>query len=521
MPSPNGLVAVDAFAGIGGIALALQRAGVPTVAHIEIDAGARGVLADRFPGHALFDDIRGVTGDDLRSAGFLGRRGILAGGFPCQDLSVAGRRGGLAGARSGLFFELARLAEETKAQYLLLENVPGLLSSNGGRDMGTVVGTLADLGYRLAWRVLDAQFFGVPQRRRRVVIVASAGTGGASPGEILALTSSGGGHPPAGGEAGPEVAGTLGSRAGGSRSTDLDGHGAYVVGGGRPRDGRVLADTGVVTALSASFGDGGADLAHAQAGWPVPSAASQTGVGWWNDDATAGTTSALVSREYKNTHRLVETVKGDIAHTLTAEGHDATEDGTGRGTPIVTAFSEDQRAEVIESDVTRSLSAGGGKPGQGYPAIFSVTPASDQGADLNAVEVDTAPALTATAEAQSTDRGVRIVSENPIVFSSKDYGADAGDLSPTLRAMNFDGSHMNGGGQVAVAAETFVRRLSPTECERLQGFPDGWTATSNRAVQKDAPRYRQLGNAVAVPVFTWTARRLVAADLLSQEGNPS
>jgi DNA (cytosine-5)-methyltransferase 1 len=85
--------------------------------------------------------------------------------------SVAGKRAGLAGARSGLFWEIARIVEETQSEYFILENVPGLLSSNAGKDFGVVIGTMADLGYSVGWRVLDAQYFGVPQRRKRVFIV--------------------------------------------------------------------------------------------------------------------------------------------------------------------------------------------------------------------------------------------------------------------------------------------------------------------------------------------------------------
>jgi DNA-cytosine methyltransferase len=98
---------------------------------------------------------------------------LLCGGFPCQDVSVAGQRRGLAGSRSGLFHEFARIAGTLRPRWLLVENVPGLLSSNGGRDFGVVLGTLADLGYGLGWRVLDSRFFGVPQRRRRVFVVGA------------------------------------------------------------------------------------------------------------------------------------------------------------------------------------------------------------------------------------------------------------------------------------------------------------------------------------------------------------
>lgn len=170
------LTAVSLFAGVGGFELALGNHGVKVVASVEIDDAARGVLAHKFPDSKLFSDVKEVTGDDLIAAGFIPERGIITGGFPCQDLSVAGRRAGLDGARSGLYWEIVRLAEETQSKWLVLENVPGLLTSQGGRDMGIVLGTLVDRGYSVSWRVLDAQHFGVPQRRRRVFIVAGRTT---------------------------------------------------------------------------------------------------------------------------------------------------------------------------------------------------------------------------------------------------------------------------------------------------------------------------------------------------------
>jgi DNA (cytosine-5)-methyltransferase 1 len=170
------LTAVSLFAGVGGFELALGNHGVKVVASVEIDDAARGVLAHKFPDSKLFSDVKEVTGDDLIAAGFIPERGIITGGFPCQDLSVAGRRAGLDGARSGLYWEIVRLAEETQSKWLVLENVPGLLTSQSGRDMGIVLGTLVDRGYSVSWRVLDAQHFGVPQRRRRVFIVAGRTT---------------------------------------------------------------------------------------------------------------------------------------------------------------------------------------------------------------------------------------------------------------------------------------------------------------------------------------------------------
>ena len=179
------LTGVSLFAGVGGFDLAMQRQGVKVVASVEIDNKCNEVLAKHFPEATQFTDVTTVKGEDLINVGFNPSKGIITGGFPCQDLSVAGKRAGLAGERSGLFWEIARLVEETQTEYFVIENVPGLLTSNKGRDFGVVVGTMADLGYSLGWRVLDAQHFGVPQRRRRVFIVGKRTTDGTSVAEIL------------------------------------------------------------------------------------------------------------------------------------------------------------------------------------------------------------------------------------------------------------------------------------------------------------------------------------------------
>jgi len=179
------------FSGVGGMDIGLSWAGFRHLFLCEIDAYCQAVLRERFPGVQIYEDVRDVGAD-------AGSPDLLCGGFPCQDLSVAGKRAGLEGERSGLFHEFVRIADALRPRALLVENVEGLYSSNGGRDFGVVLDSLAELGYLASWRTLDAQHFGVPQRRRRVFVLAIAdGDPGAERiGEVLALAEGGGGDSP-------------------------------------------------------------------------------------------------------------------------------------------------------------------------------------------------------------------------------------------------------------------------------------------------------------------------------------
>ena len=217
------LTLVSLFDGIGGFPLAFERAGAQTVATVEIDPAAAAISARHFPHATQFDDVTKVTGHDLRAVGFVPDRGIITAGWPCQDLSLAGRRAGLDGARSGLWWEVARLLDETHPRWFVGENVPGLLSSNGGRDMGAVIGSLGELGYGIAYRILDAQWFGVPQRRRRVFIVGHLGEPWSASAEILFECESSIGDSAAGSTPGPGAAGAVADGAQ-SSSQPLDTH---------------------------------------------------------------------------------------------------------------------------------------------------------------------------------------------------------------------------------------------------------------------------------------------------------
>lgn len=161
------------FAGIGGFDLGLERAGMEVKFQCEINKFGRTVLKKHWPKVKLVANIKDVEAEDIPSD-----LNLWCGGFPCQDLSVAnqGKRKGLDGERSGLFYEFTRLLRSRRPRWIILENVPGLLNSHQGEDFRCILEELDELGYGISWRVFDAKYFGTPQRRRRVYIVGSLGS---------------------------------------------------------------------------------------------------------------------------------------------------------------------------------------------------------------------------------------------------------------------------------------------------------------------------------------------------------
>ena len=210
---------ISLFAGVGGFDLGMEQAGHECVAQVEWDKNAAGVLKHRWPNVPLFCDVSKVTADDLPDADF------ITYGFPCQDLSVAGKREGLDGKRSGLFYEATRLIRELRTRgcglrFAVAENVGGLFSADDGLALARCIRELLDSGAcETGWRLLDSQYFGVAQRRKRVFIVSDFG--GESVDEILAITESLPGHPPPSRKAGKGTAGD---------ATESVGEGGEIVG---------------------------------------------------------------------------------------------------------------------------------------------------------------------------------------------------------------------------------------------------------------------------------------------------
>lgn len=517
------------FAGIGGFDLALTRLGMRCVGQVEIDPVCRSILARHFPEVARHDDVRTTIAwwhTHPRPA-----VDLICAGWPCQDVSQAGRRTGLAGPRTGLFFDLASVVGALSPGWLLLENVPGLLSSNHGQDFQTVLATLDELGYGVSWRVLDARF-GVAQRRRRVWL---AGRRGAHcPFEVLFEPSRGHRDPAAGRASRPGAAPSTPDGVGAARRPSPTGH-------RREADHHPVAAT-----LTASYaagtprGDGTDTLILHPPPHPADPAAPHSG----DADPPAGRVQAGVPL------CMIQGGSGFGDLWLTTPGPSYTLDTshphllalpTPTGPPADPApyrhprvrarsISENQRGEILTAEVAASLATGGGKPGQGYPAAMISTappPAADpqpatpeptptagpgsttpsRHAPPARDAVSPLPIVAATLTARC-GRGANSTADDVAMVIQAPHAPLPTGIQDTTPAQPTSGDRARLGHQ---RVRVSVRRLTPRECERLQGFPDDWTALhANCLPISDAARYRAIGNAVAVPVIAWVGRRLLA-----------
>jgi DNA (cytosine-5)-methyltransferase 1 len=181
---------VDLFSGVGGFTIAADQTNIPTICFVEKDKNCQKVLKQNWPHIPILTRIETVTGDTLHDLGAQPDNTIFGGGFPCQDVSIAGKQAGLAGQRTGLFSHVMRLVNEFQPAHLLFENVPGLLTSNNGRDMETITNALGNSGYEWTYRILDSQNFGIPQRRRRLFITGHRRNINCTIRSVLALNES-------------------------------------------------------------------------------------------------------------------------------------------------------------------------------------------------------------------------------------------------------------------------------------------------------------------------------------------
>jgi len=459
------------FSGIEAATVAWHPLGWECVAVAEIDKFPCALLAHKYPDVPNLGDVSKVTAEDIRA---LGPIDLVVFGSPCQDLSVAGKRKGLAGARSGLFHVALDIVdwarEHCGARWALWENVPGAFTSQQGRDFATVVEELAGLSEcpvppkgwgnegaaigekaMVEWSTLDAQWFGVAQRRRRVFALADFGDWTRRSPVLLEPSSLSGDTAPRRG-AGESVAPTLDVRAGRSGETTFHTSGELAISPNmavRSQIGaRVMATHEVVGTLCAENSPHGArgltGLQTMLSGYIQPVI----------QRIIALDTTQITSPQNGSNPKL-----GDPCHPLTAKGH----------VPAI-AFQERGRTGGRSLEINGDLAYAMTAPNGG-----------NQGGD-----VVVQPIAFDTTQITSPQNG-----SNP----------KPGDPCHPITAK---------GHAPAVSLASAVRRLTPTECERLQGFPDSYTDIPWRgnANAPDGPRYKALGNSMAVPCMRWIGEQV-------------
>lgn len=456
--------------GIGAVQVAWAHLGWRCVWTSEIEPFACAVVDHHF--HlANLGDMTKISEEMVRGNGKLD---IIVGGTPCQSFSVAGLRKGLDDPRGNLALEFLRIVGLAQPRWVVWENVPGVLSVDGGRAFGSFLGALGQLGYGFAWRSLDAQFFGVPQRRRRVFVVGHLGDW--RPAAAVLLEPEGlCGHSSSRRQTRTAVARAVTASTGGASGKEQQ---LTFVG----RDGRPLNPL--------CFGGGNTS-------GEIDVATCLTHHHWRQDfdTETFAVVGPLCAHSKEHGHALggQQAVEAGhiVTHALTAS-YDASPDGTGRGVPL--AVHENQRGELTTSDSAGALKTGGGKPGQGYPAVCYPIDLRNAGRDpekhdaINrqgvgvGAEGDAAPACTAGPVA-----GVAYSFQPRIGRSGRGQpsdvvpalaGADAGETSDSRPCV------------ATAAPEYAVRRLTPRECERLQDFPDDYTLIEFRGKPaSDGARY--------------------------------
>ncbi len=519
---------------------------------------------------------------------------VITGGSPCQDLSVAGKRAGLAGARSGLFMEQVRIVKEmrehdrsngrtgdmVRPRFMVWENVPGAFSSNKGRDFAAVLEEIIRIaepeapdievpekgwntwgGYHdevggrwsVAWRVHDAQHWGVPQRRRRISVVADFG--GDTAGEILFERKSVSGYPAESGTARERLAGN--AESGSSYAVrirggcDGGGKGALVqedksgtLGTGNDQTIFCLQGNGIDRADTAGCNGKGwrddtsytlntIDRPAVCAGVNNPAifcmATQQGGAELRTDDRSPTLTAAagmsgnnqpVVCAGFKlgNSEQARSIAyQEELAPTLNAE--------CGGNKPAVVALDMSHACDVIRDcgEVVPSLQARMGTGGNQVPLTYQQTtgtlsPGAHAGSyngqdaynDMLVVSSGISPTLRAKAnDPYREDMAAYIVSVDCRNF------CEGGETNGTLQAKESRGQSLNLNN--TVRQNMVVRRLTPMECERLQGYPDGWTdigewRDSKGKMRKpsDSPRYKALGNSIALPFWDFLAKRISA-----------
>jgi DNA (cytosine-5)-methyltransferase 1 len=399
---------------------------------------------------------------------------LLVGGTPCQSFSVAGLRKGLDDPRGNLALVYLGIADKFKPKWIVWENVPGVLSSKGGRDFGSFLGALGELGYGFAYRVLDAQHYGVPQRRRRVFVVGCLGDW-RSAAAVLFEQESLLGNPKKSRSKGQETPATT------SSSLAIDNRSAHTVATRRRNDP-------TTNTLIPCTPDGGTTIGSLLA-------RDYKGVG--NQDLQDGR-GLVVYENHPSDSRVKE--MGDVCQTVTSTW------GTGGGNiPFVSmkaytlqgggATSQNSQGMGWNEDISFTLNK---TDVHGVAIAFEPGIAQREGGENRFVE-DLSPTLRSNMGDNQVAAAYAVDVYNQVID---------GDVTATLTEA-CGGTNTSGPKLMSNMA---VRRLTPIECERLQGFPDNHTMIPWRKKPAedcpDGPRYKAMGNSMAVPVMNWIGKRI-------------
>ena len=418
---------VSLFSGIEAASVAWDGLGWEPLCFAELDDFPSAVLAERFPDVPNVGDVTKVKWRKYR-----GKCDLVVGGSPCQSFSVAGKREGLQG-ESGLMFEYIRAVREIRPRWFLWENVPGALSSEGGEAFRQLLSEMDKLGYGLAWRVLDAQFFGVAQRRRRIFLVGRLGA--CPPVEVLIEPEGMRWDYPSSREKRQELAAA-------ARRSPAFACFKFHKWAGAGNIGFELEQSPTCTADWHNPGVLSAQPGMKQTTYVCETAhTSSNGLGAYE-------TSLMTTLDTNNS---------------TAVSVD----------PVICMADENAKA-AIDEDMCGTLKVGGSAP------LIAQNDGCLTPCDVQSRRI------------RDSNRG-------------------------RIRREGRGGPHKQGDSSrdcnVSDRSKYVVRRLTPLECERLQGFPDGWTDIEWKGTKApDGPRYKAIGNSMAVPVMKWIGERIELAD---------
>jgi DNA (cytosine-5)-methyltransferase 1 len=431
----------------------------------EIEQFPSEVLKHRFPDVPNLGDMTQLTQNPTFNERSID---LLVGGTPCQSFSVAGLRKGLADPRGNLMLTFLALADAKKPKWIVWENVPGVLSSNGGRDFGTFLGALGELGYGFAYRVLDAQYFGVAQRRRRVFVVGYLGDWRVAAAVLFERESLQGNIKPSRKKREEVTANAEGS----------------------------VGEAGDVSCVGGNLSP--TVTSKWMKGYGGPSGSNETG----NMVYATTIIDRAAFNQGENAQYEPRIEAGETMSSLVAKGPHAV------AQPLYyESHPQDSRVKGPK-DVADTVSANYGMGGGNTPLV-------QQPIAVDTYNYTTNDHTTQTIRSQSDTEHIGAVLQ-PIAVDVYNQSID-GQTSATITEA-VGGTNTSG---PKVMHSMAIRRLTPKECERLQGFPDDWTKIPYRNKPADqcpdGPRYKACGNSMAVPVMRWIGQRIQYVENLMKE----